>query len=93
MYEYGLSADTWLDPGQAFTKQELLGLDARFADFSAYQNGRIYNSNRRLNATQSGNDYYESGAVYPHRILADLLKILHPELLPSHELFYYQLIR
>jgi len=30
MYEYGLRADIWLDPGQAFTKQELLGLDARF---------------------------------------------------------------
>jgi iron complex transport system substrate-binding protein len=93
MYEYGLNANVWLDPGQAFTKEELLGLDARFADFEAFQENQIYNSNRRLNASQSGNDYYESGAVYPQRILADLLKILHPELLPHHELYYYQPIR
>lgn len=93
MYEYGLKADIWLDPGQAFSQQELLGSDARFADFRAFKNDRIYNSNRRLNATQSGNDYYESGAVNPQRILADLLKILHPELLPDYELYYYQPIR
>ena len=37
-----------------------------------------------------GNDYWESGAVSPHLILADLVKIFHPQLLPDHELVYYQ---
>jgi iron complex transport system substrate-binding protein len=37
-----------------------------------------------------GNDYWESGIVHPDVILADLVKILHPDLLPDHELYYYQ---
>lgn len=93
MYEYGLTADFWLDPGQVFTQQELLGIDERFADFKAIQQNTVFNSNRRLNSAQSGNDYYESGVIYPDRILADLIKILHPDLLPDHELYYYQSIQ
>ncbi|MEQ9440906.1 MAG: ABC transporter substrate-binding protein [Cyclobacteriaceae bacterium] len=93
MYAYGLTADYWIDPGQVRTKAELLSIDARFADFKAFQQGKIYNSNRRLNANGSGNDYYESGAIYPQRVLADLIKILHPEVLPDHALYYYQPLR
>ncbi len=90
MYDLGLKADIWLDPGQTLSAKEIQGIDPRFADFSAFQSGKIYNSNRRLNALGSGNDYYESGVVYPQRILADLIKILHPELVPHHQLYYYQ---
>nr|WKN36115.1 ABC transporter substrate-binding protein [Tunicatimonas sp. TK19036] len=90
IYAFGLQAPYWLDPGQAHSKAELLAIDTRFADFKAFRQNRIYNSNRRLNPGGGGNDYYESGAVYPQRVLADLIKILHPELLPEHELYYYQ---
>jgi len=90
MYDLGLKAEVWLDPGQPTSTQEILGIDARFADFSSYQSGKIYNSNRRLNSLGGGNDYYESGVVYPERILADLIRILQPELLPQHQLYYYQ---
>ncbi|WKN42647.1 ABC transporter substrate-binding protein [Tunicatimonas pelagia] len=90
MYDLGLQAEIWLDPGQSLNTKEVLGIDSRFADFSAFQSGRVYNSNRRLSASGGSNDYYESGVVYPQRILADLIKILHPELLPHHQLYYYQ---
>jgi iron complex transport system substrate-binding protein len=36
------------------------------------------------------NDYWESGIINPHVILADLINILHPELLPDHKLHYYR---
>mgnify|MGYP001108466287 CR=1 FL=1 len=90
MYDLGLQADIWLDPGQSLNKQEMLGIDSRFADFLSFQSGKVYNSNRRLNDLGGGNDYYESGVVYPQRILADLIKVLHPELLPHHQFYYYQ---
>jgi len=41
---------------------------------------------------QGANDYWESGAVNPHLVLADLIRIIHPELLPNHELIYYKSI-
>jgi iron complex transport system substrate-binding protein len=36
------------------------------------------------------NDYWESGSVNPHLILADLITIFHPDLLPGHQLVYYK---
>ncbi len=50
--------------------------------------GRVF-YNARLNST-GGNDYNESGLVHPDLILADLISILHPALLPDHRLFYYR---
>ncbi len=92
MYAYGLQADYWLNPGQINTKQDLLDKDARFADFKAFRQGQVYNNNRRMNPQGTGNDYYESGIVQPHRVLADVVKILHPALLPDDTLFFYQKI-
>lgn len=93
MYAYGLKANYWLNPGQVSTKQELLAKDTRFADFKSFRENQVYNNNKRLNPQGSGNDYYESGVVHPHLILSDVIKILHPELLPDYTLYYYQKIK
>ena len=87
-----LTADYWLQTGAAQSKAEITAQDARYAAFGPFKTGRLYNNNRRTNA-QGSNDYWESGAVRPDRVLADLIKILHPELLPSWQLYYYQLLR
>jgi iron complex transport system substrate-binding protein len=57
--------------------------------FRAYQIGAMYNNNARLNE-YGGNDYWEGGLANPDVVLADLIKIFHPELLPDHELVYYR---
>lgn len=88
VYEQGLKADIWLNPGSATTKEEVLAKDERFKDFKAFQTDEIYNSYRR--STESGgNDYWESGVVHPEIVLADMIKILHPEIVPDHNLYYY----
>ncbi len=87
-----LTADFWLQPGTASTQAALLAQDARFADFKAFKRRAVYNNNRRTNA-QGSNDYWESGAVRPDLVLGDLLQILHPELLPGRQLYYYQLLK
>ena len=56
------------------------------------KHGRVFNNNLRTNA-QGSNDYWESGAMHPDLILADLLHILHPELLPAWTLRYYRPLR
>ena len=87
-----LSADYWLQTGSARTKAEILAQDARYAAFAPFKSGRVYNNNRRTNA-QGSNDYWESGAVRPDLVLADLLRISHPELLPAGSLYYYQQLK
>jgi len=87
-----LGADYWLQTGSLTTKTALLAQDARYAAFAPVQHGRVFNNNLRTNA-QGSNDYWESGAMHPDLILADLLHILHPELLPTWTLRYYRPLR
>ena len=51
--------------------------------------GRVFNNNKRAGAN-GGNEFWETGTVHPNLVLADLVKIFHPELLPEHELVYYR---
>ncbi|HKL19871.1 MAG TPA: ABC transporter substrate-binding protein [Halalkalibaculum sp.] len=89
VYEVGLRADVWINPGAAASKEEILEKDARFRDFESFQTGRIYNNNKRVSES-GGNDYWESGVVHPERVLADLIYIMHPGILPDRNLYYYQ---
>ena len=89
VYEVGLRADVWINPGAAASKEEILEKDARFRDFESFQTGRIYNNNKRVSES-GGNDYWESGVVHPERVLADLIHIMHPGILPDRNLYYYQ---
>lgn len=67
----------------------LISMDGRYSVFWALRSGRVYSITNRVNHS-GGNDYWESGVVRPDKILADLLYIAHPELLPGHIWNYYK---
>jgi len=87
-----LTADYWLNVGYVDTKEDISGKDPRYAAFRSFKTGQIYNYNKRVNDIGS-NDYWESGGVNPQLVLADMIRILHPELLPDHELIYYKQLK
>jgi len=87
-----LKADFWLNIGYVDSRQEVEGKDNRFADFKPFKNGNLYNHNKKTNDV-GANDYWESGAVNPQLVLSDLIKILHPELLPGYQLLYYKQLK
>lgn len=89
VFDRARDAEFWLNPGDWKSLAEAAAEDERYTQFAAYQKGNVYNNNKRLNEN-GGNDYWESGVTNPHLVLADLIKILHPELLPDHELYFYQ---
>lgn len=61
--------------------------DARYKDFDAWKNrGVIYCNMREV-------PFYESMPVEPEVVLADLIKVFHPEILPDHEPVYYRLLK
>ncbi|MGZ0654475.1 ABC transporter substrate-binding protein [Coraliomargarita sp. W4R72] len=82
-------ADYWIDPSLYRSLGELFSADPRFAKFRATQIGHVYNNTRQV-GDNGGNNIWERGIVHPEEILADLIKIFHPELLPEHELIYYE---
>lgn len=92
VYQAGLKADIWLNPAAAESKKQILAKDSRLKDFKSFKSGKIYNNNRRMGPS-GGNDYWESGVVHPEILLADLVKILHPSIVPDHKLYYYQQIK
>ncbi len=92
VYLKALTADYWLNTGAAKTKSEISAVDRRLEDLPCFGNGRLYNNNNRLTEA-GGNDYWESGSVYPHIILKDISSILHPELFPDYQAVYYRNVK
>ena len=90
IFERAATADYWLNVSQSWQNlQDVIREDSRYSDFKAVQKGNVYNNNARLNKN-GGNDYWEGGISNPDLILADLINIFHSELLPNHQLFFYQ---
>lgn len=85
-------ADYWLNPSHYDSIRALLAADERFAGFKALQKGRVYNNTVRVNA-KGGNDIFERGVSHPEEVLADLIKIFHPELLPEHDFVFYEKLK
>jgi iron complex transport system substrate-binding protein len=82
-------ADFWINPSHHRSLGALFAADQRFDKFAAAQNGKVYNNSRRT-SPKGGNAIWESGIVHPDDVLADLIKIFHPELLPDREFVYYE---
>lgn len=89
VFDSAHEADYWLNVGFASNLAGLLAMDERYAGFKAFEAGQVYNYNKRVSAN-GGMDYFESGAANPDLVLADLIAIFHPQLLPGHEFTYYQ---
>ncbi|MBE9066796.1 ABC transporter substrate-binding protein [Leptolyngbya cf. ectocarpi LEGE 11479] len=90
VFDQAAAADVWVNVSQDWLSHgDAIASDPRYGKFDALKQNNVFNNNVRMNDF-GGNDYWESGAVNPHLILADLVKIFHPELLPDHKLVYYQ---
>jgi len=85
-------ADYWLNTGGYHSRSDALAVDPRFARFRAFRRDELYNNNAR-ETPEGGSDYWESGPAQPQVVLADLIKIFHPGLLPDHELYYYRRVK
>ncbi len=92
VYAKAQRAKFWISLGSIKNKEELLKQDARFADFSAFQEDNLYNHNRKSDLKGNSLYYFES-VVNPHWVLADLIKILHPTLLEKHQWVYFKAVQ
>ena len=90
VFDRAQEAQFWLNGNQFWkTTADILGEDPRFGDFSAVNNGGVWINNGAIN-DNFANDFYESGVAFPNLILADLVAIFHPDLLPEHDFGYYR---
>jgi iron complex transport system substrate-binding protein len=90
VYDRAAQAQYWIVNAHSVkTRADLLAADLRYQGFAALQTNNVFSPTAKVNP-QGGNDYWQSGIANPDIILADLVKIFHPELLPDHQFVYYR---
>ncbi|MEM9201848.1 MAG: ABC transporter substrate-binding protein [Actinomycetota bacterium] len=88
--ERGAEAEIWINGSTAWTSLDaMLEDDPRYGEFAAQASGQVWLFNRIQN-DNGGVDYFERGVTRPDLVLADLLKIFHPELAEDHTFEWYQ---
>ncbi len=91
VYLDALRADYWLNIGSVSSKNEISAVDRRLTDLPCFIRGNLFNNNKRT-TMDGGNDYWETGSIYPHLILKDIASILHRDIFSDIELYFYKKI-
>ncbi len=61
--------------------------------FKAYRNENVYHYQKRTRYEHDAYDWYETPEVRPDLVLEDLISIFYPDLMPEHELMYFEKVR
>ncbi len=55
------------------------------ASFDSWNSGQLYHNRKREDPISNSSDWYATAIVRPDTVLADLIKLVHPELLPEYQ--------
>ncbi len=86
------NADYWVGPSQYTSLKEMTDSNPHYSQFKSFQNKQVYSFSTKKGKT-GGLIYYELAQNRPDIVLKDLVKILHPELLPEHELYFFEKLK
>ena len=89
VFERAKEADFWIAPGYFSSKIEMLEHNKLYAEFKAFKKDNIYTSTLKK-GKNGGVIYYELAPTRPDLVLKDLIKIVHPELLPNYTLTFFE---
>jgi iron complex transport system substrate-binding protein len=88
VYAAAINADYWLikynDCVMDLTYKRLGEQYELYKNFNAFKKKNVYAVNSGTSA------FYEEGPLEPDVVLADMIKIFHPELLPNYKPKYYK---
>jgi iron complex transport system substrate-binding protein len=89
--EKGEHAQIWIGPSYYTSLSQLKEAHSVYQQFDAFKNNQVYSFTNKIGET-GGLLYYELAPNRPDIVLKDMIKILHPELLPKHNLFFFDLL-
>ena len=87
--EKAQEADFWIAPGDFSSLKEMNDSNPHYKEFASFKNKKVYSYAINKGA-KGGIRYFEWSPTRPDWVLKDLIKIFHPELLPQHQLFFFQ---
>ncbi|WP_396175358.1 ABC transporter substrate-binding protein [Flavobacterium sp.] len=92
VYFKAKDADFWITSGQFSTLSEMTNSNPHYTKFKAFKNKNVYSFSGKKGKT-GGILYYELAPNRPDIVLKDLVKILHPELLPSYTPVFFEKLK
>jgi len=87
--EKAQKADFWIAPGDYISLKQMSDSNPHYEEFDSFKNKKVYSYALNRGA-KGGIAYFEWSPTRPDWVLKDLIKIFHPELLPEHQLFFFQ---
>lgn len=85
----GHNADVWISPGRFKTYEDMAEADKNYTQFAPYKNKKIFGFGATTGKT-GGLLYYELAPTRPDIVLKDIIKCLHPQLLPEYTPFFFK---
>lgn len=92
VFEKAKDADLWFTSGQFTSLKQMSDANPHYIEFKAFQKKNVYSFKRKKGKT-GGVLYYELAPNRPDLVLKDLVKILHPELLPTYEPYFFEKLK
>ena len=89
VFDRNMDTEFWIGAGQYTSKTALAEADTRYSNFRAFQTDHVYNYHGSIGPT-GGFEYFELGGARPDLVLSDLIKILHSDLLPEYQPYFYK---
>lgn len=86
--EKAKEADFWITSGQFSTLKEMTDSNPHYAEFKAFKTKKVYAFSEKKGTT-GGILYYELAPNRPDLVLKDIVKLLHPELLPGYAPYFF----
>lgn len=86
------NADVWITSGQFGSLKAMTDASPHYSQFKAFNKKKVYSFTRKKGKT-GGVLYYELAPNRPDIVLKDILKIMHPELVPDYELFFFEKLK
>ena len=83
------NAEFWVSPGDFSSLKQMEDSNPHYKEFDSFKNKKVYSYSVKK-GLKGGFVYFEWSPTRPDWVLKDLIKIFHPELLPKHELFFFQ---
>lgn len=92
VFDKAKDADFWLSPSFFNSYKQIKEANPHYTQFDAFKNKKIYNFVNRKGDT-GGVLYYELAPVQPHIVLKDIIKVVHPELLPNYTPYFLEQLK
>ncbi len=89
VFEKAEKAQYWIGSGYYTSLEEVAAANVHYEQFETFKTKEIYSFSKRR-SENGGVEYFEFGPLKPDVVLKDLIKVVHPELLPDYEPYFLQ---